>query len=111
MTRLYPEDVGTRFLLRNVLIIYRTSERKAKRTFFVPAEVSRDDACKSYGKERKLRHSLAVFILDLTMCKTGEEALVTKISPLLLCLMVQFGSVPRRRCGRCWGSINDGLLM
>ena len=110
LTLLYSGDVSTRFL-RNVLIIYTTSERKANRTYVVPAEVSRNDAWKSYGKERALRYSMVLFVLDLTMCKKREEALVTKISPLLFCLMVQFESVRRRRCGRCWGSINDGLLM
>jgi hypothetical protein len=45
------------------------------------------------------------------MFEKREEALVTKISPVLWCLMVQFESVRRRRCGRYWGSINDGLLM
>jgi len=108
MTHLYTEDVGTWFL-RNVLIICRTSERKANSTFVVPAEVWRDDAWKSYGKERDLRHSMALFFLDLAMCKKREEALVMKISPLL-CLMVQFESVRRRWCGRCWGSINDGIF-
>jgi len=106
MTRLYSGDVGTR-LLRNVLIIYSTSERKANRTFGVPAEVSRDDAWKSYGKERPARQSMVLFMLDLTVCKKREEALVANISPLPVCLMVQFESVRRRKCGRCWRSIND----
>jgi hypothetical protein len=45
------------------------------------------------------------------MCKKSEETLVTKISPVLLCLLVQRESIRRRRRDRCWGSINAGLLM